>query len=293
MRSALFRLLLRLFAALPLRVAHAVGGWVGWLAAAGPVRLRRHTDTNLAVCFPHMPPAERARLARRSLVETGRAAAELGALWLWRRERVLGLVRRVSGEAALKQALRRGRGAILASPHLGAWELCGLYCSAHYPLTALYRPLRMRELEALVRQSRERLGGRLVPAGPAGVRALYQALARGELVGILPDQEPGAGNGMFAPFFGIAANTMVLLSRLASRARAPVIFTYAERLPRGAGFHLHFRAGAPELVTGTLEASVQALNADVEACVRNLPAQYQWSYKRFRSRPDGEPGLYQ
>lgn len=292
MRARLITALLRVFAALPLPLAHALGTVVGWGLILVPNQLRRIGRINVPLCFPEFAPAQQRALLRRSLIEAGKTMCEAGALWLWPRARVLALVREVSGEQHLRTALAAGRGAILATPHLGAWEIMGLYASAHYPLTSLYRPPRLAELDALVRRGRERLGAQLVPADAAGVRALYRALARGEVVGMLPDQEPGAGNGVFAPLFGVAANTMALLSRLAIKTDAPVIFCYAERLPRGRGYHLHFVPAPAAIRHAPLEQSVRVLNETVEALVRRCPPQYQWGYKRFRTRPPGAARLY-
>lgn len=292
MRALLVRFVLRAFSMLPLPAAHAIGTLIGRLFNLKENRLRHATRVNVGICFPDMTEQQRAHLVRRSLIETGKTFAETGALWLGDAQEALALIKRVSGERHVKDALAHGKGVILAAPHLGAWELAGLYCSAHYPLSSLYRPPRMFALDGMIRTARQRLGARLVPTDAGGIRALYKALAQGEAVGILPDQEPGSGNGIFAPFFGIPAYTMVLLSRLAIKAGAPVIFVYAERLPRGAGFHLHFVAGPAIISEGTLEESVRGVNAAVEQCARALPEQYQWSYKRFRSRPAGEQRFY-
>jgi len=135
-----------------------------------------------------------------------------------------------------------------------------------------------------------------VATDASGVRALLTSLRDGEVLGILPDQDPGDEGGVFAPFvfapfFGIAASTMTLVSRLALKTGVPVFLTWAERLPRGRGFVLHLRT-LPEVTTaGSLEASVAALNRGVEAAVRSLPAQYLWTYKRFKTRPPGTPKL--
>ena len=292
MRPLLVKWLLHFFAALPLPVAHILGTWVGWGLVLIPNDLRRIARINISICFPEMGPHERARLCRQTLIETGKTMAEVAAIWLWDGSRTLELVREVSGEEHLKRALAAGNGVILAAPHLGSWELVGLYCSAHYPITSLYRPPRMHQLGELVRHGRERLGATLVPADASGVRALYKALARKELVGILPDQEPGAGEGVFAPLLGIPAYTMVLLSRLAIKTQAPVLFAYAERLPRGLGFHLHFLPAPNNINSLPVETSVAVMNNMVESCVRKLPKQYQWGYKRFRTRAPGEKKIY-
>lgn len=294
-RQAWLTGLLRLTALLPLSWAHVIGAMLGELLGWFPNDLRRIADRNLALAFPELPAADRKRLLRRNLRETGKLMLELGPLWLWRGERVLGLVQgAVTGEEALTAAVRQKQGAILITPHLGAWEMAGLYYSSRYPLTILYRPSRL-ELDALSRYGRGRLGGAVVATDASGVRALLMALRKGEVLGILPDQEPGGAgdsNSLFAPFFGITASTMTLVSRLALKTGVPVFLTWAERLPLGRGFALHLRR-LPEVTAAvSLEASVAAMNRGIERAVRTLPAQYLWTYKRFKTRPPGAAKLY-
>ena len=291
-RRAAITGLLRLTSLLPLPLTHAIGVWVGGLLWWIPNDLRRIASRNLVLTFPEMPVADRERLLRRNLWETGKLLLELGPLWLWRRERVLALVRgAVAGEEALTDTVRRRRGAILLTPHLGAWEMAGLYYSSRHPLTILYRPSRLG-LDELSVRGRGRLGGKVVATDARGVRSLLTALRDGEILGILPDQDPGDEGGMFAPFFGISASTMTLVSRLTRNTGAPVFLTWAERLPRGRGFALHLRALPEVTAAGSLEESAAALNRGVEAAVRSLPAQYLWAYKRFKTRPPGESKLY-
>ena len=292
MRARLIKWLLRAFAALPLRAAQALGAALGLLLAVTPNTARRITAINLALCFPELDENTRARLARRSLIETGKTAAETGALWFWDKPRLLELMRTVSGKEAADAALQRGRGVIFISPHLGAWEMAGLYISAHYPMTTLYRPPRLAALEELSRAARARLGARVVPTDAGGIRALYQGLARGEVLGILPDQNPEPGSGVFAPFFGVPAYTMVLIARLARKTGAAVFTAYAQRLPRGAGYHLHFQPVPEAIASADPEQAAALLNQAIEACVRACPEQYQWSYKRFRVRPEGSGKVY-
>ncbi|MEZ5580558.1 MAG: lysophospholipid acyltransferase family protein [Candidatus Competibacteraceae bacterium] len=291
-RRAAITGLLRLTSLLPLPLTHAIGVWVGGLLWWIPNDLRRIASRNLVLTFPEMPVADRERLLRRNLWETGKLLLELGPLWLWRGERVLALVQgAVAGEEALTDTVRRRRGAILLTPHLGAWEMAGLYYSSRHPLTILYRPSRLG-LDELSVRGRGRLGGKVVATDARGVRSLLTALRDGEILGILPDQDPGDEGGVFAPFFGISASTMTLVSRLTRNTGAPVFLTWAERLPRGRGFALHLRALPEVTAAGSLEESAAALNRGVEAAVRSLPAQYLWAYKRFKTRPPGEPKLY-
>lgn len=291
MQATLIRALLRLLALLPLRAAHAVGAGLGHLAWLLAADARRATLTNLALCMPELSPAERRRLARRSLVETGKTVAEMGALWFWSAERVRRLMREVRGAETLRAALSHGKGVICLTPHLGAWELTSQFCVEHGPITCLYRPPRMEELGDMVRTARERMGARLVPTTPGGIKTLYGALDRGESVGILPDQDAGAG-GVFAPFFGQPASTMTLVQRLVRRSGATVVLLYAERLPKGRGYRIHLEPAPEGIGDPDPQAAIAALNHGIEQCVRALPEQYQWSYKRFKTRPPGVPPHY-
>jgi len=293
MRAFFLKLAFHLFTVLPLWMAHALGAVLGWLFLVIPNKRRRTAEINIELCFPELSRTARRRLLRRNMIELGKSVTEIGVLWTCDEKKMRRLVRRVSGKDDLEKAIHRGRGLLLAAPHLGAWEVVGLWASLHHPITSLYRAPPMSQMGRFMRAARERFGARLVAADNTGIRALYKTLERGEMVGILPDQVPAArGAAVFAPFFGIPASTMVLLSRLATKTGAPVIFGYAERLPRGRGYHLHFLPAPADINRGDLESSAAVVNAMVEKCVRAAPEQYQWVYKRFRMRPAGQKAFY-
>lgn len=291
MRDRLALWAIRLFARLPLSVNHSIGAAVGFAAYYIPNRLRRVTLINLALCFPAKDIRWRSAMARQSLIETGKSLTEVGLLW--QAHDIRPLVTEVIGADVLAQARAQGRGLILAAPHLGCWELCGLYAAGLGPLHSLYRPPNSgAALNEMIRDGRQSTGATLVPTTAAGIKRLLRALDRGEHVGILPDQEPARGFGLFAPFFGIPAYTMGLVARLARRRQTPVIFIYAERLPHGAGYRVHFRPAPDGIGAEELGAAAAALNAGVEALARECPQQYVWSYKRFGKRPPGEVKFY-
>jgi Kdo2-lipid IVA lauroyltransferase/acyltransferase len=292
MRAFFIRWLLSFCAVLPLPLAHFLGTCIGWGLILISNDLLRISKVNIPLCFPNLRAELQRRLIRASLVEAGKTMTEAGALWKWPASRLATLVKGTSGEEFLHTAVAAGSGVILATPHLGAWEMMGLYSSMHYHITTLYRPPRLIDTAELVRRGRERFGAKLVAVDVNGVRALYHALARGDVIGMLPDQEPGAGNGIFTSLFGIPANTMVLLSRLAIKTGAKVIFCYAERLPRGRGYHIHFIPAPDEINQAPLEQSVAVMNNTVETLIKQQPEQYQWGYKRFRTRPEGELPIY-
>lgn len=292
LRVLAIKLVMHLMALLPLRAVHALGGLLGRLGYRYAKRMRRITHINLQLCFPAMTEQARETLAKESFLETGKTMLETGPLWLWPIDRILGLIREVSGQEYLDAAMQSGKGALIVTPHLGAWEITVHYFAERCPITALYRPPRMKQLEGLMKRSREKGGATLVPTDSAGVRALFKAISKGELVGILPDQDPGREAGVFAPFFNLPANTMALLPKMAHKSGATVLMTYAERLPKGRGYHLHI-VPIPDCVhSADLVEAATCLNQGVADAIKTIPAQYQWGYKRFRTRPEGEKRIY-
>jgi Kdo2-lipid IVA lauroyltransferase/acyltransferase len=290
--AAIGALVLRGLALLPYKAIHHLAGSIGRAGSRLPIKPVRFAGITIRICYPEMSDADRARLVRQSLVESMRAVCELGAFWTWSRDNLTGLVREVRGADILEAARAKGRGVIVAAPHLGAWELAVLYCSTQLPITALYRRPPDARLDRFYSNGRTRFGARLVTATPAGIRQLVRALSDGQVVGIMPDQDPRRGAGVFVPFFGVLANTTTLVSRLAQRTGARVILAFAERLSDGAGFRLHIRPASDAVHDPDLVRSASAMNADIEKIVREHPEQYLWSYKRFSVRPEGERNPY-
>ncbi len=285
-------LLLRSVGKLPLRLIHAIGAAGGALVSLLPLRAKYYAKVNLSIAYPDADRRNRDQLVRRSLMHTGRTMLELAAVWTWDRQRLLDTVVTVNGKELIDEAVADGRGVILAAPHLGPWELVLMYCSAHWPMTTLYRPLRIRELEGFVQQARERFGAHMMPAGNRAVRALRTALGRGEMSAIAPDQDAGEGGGVFVPFFGVLANTMVFLPRLVQSSGARVVMAYARRLPRGAGFHLQFLPPPDAIYDPDLAVAAAALNQAIERLIQQSSEQYMWCYDRYRIRPTTDETLY-
>ena len=283
-------LLLRLLGLLPLRWLQAIGVGFGRLALRRHGRMARYTDVNLKIVRPDLDDKARAMLLRDVMDEAGKSITEIVKIWGAGAERALDLVREVRGEALFDAALASGKGVIIAAPHLGCWELLNYWLCRKTPMAILYRPPRIAAVEALLRKVRGALAPEQVRAEGAGVRTLYKRLASGGTVGILPDQKPRAGEGEFAPFFGREAMTMVLLPRLAARTGSTVLFAFAERLPRGEGYRIHFLPAPDDLADAALPRACAALNRGVEDCVNLAFAQYQWHYKRYSA--DNRPSPY-
>jgi len=287
MHDALVLLALRLLAALPLPVSQALGWCVGSLAALVPNRERANAEVNVALCFPQMPPEERRRFVRRALIENACTLLESPRAWLRDPGRLLERIDPQDGERWIRELLARGKGLIFAAPHLGNWEMGVHFLTRTTPTTVLYRPPRQQVLESVMVRGRGRDLARVVPTDASGIRALYQALGRGEAIAVLPDQQPKeeGSAAVFAPFFGQETLTMTLLSRLARKTGAAVLFVFVERLPRGRGFRMHWVPAPDGVADADPRVAATALNLGVERCVAICPTQYQWTYRRFKKRP--------
>ena len=270
-----------------LRFLHAVGAVLGWAAylASPSYRSRLLANATLAA----VGPAQR----RASVAEAGKLVMELPRLWLRPQDQPINDPVTWQGEALISQALDRGRGLILLTPHMGSFEVTAqAYAQrfgARQPVTVLYRPARQAWLRDMELTARHRPGLATAAANVAGVRQLMRALRQGETLGMLPDQVPPQGLGVWAPFYGQPAYTMTLATRLAQQADATVLLIWAERLPRGAGYRvvveplarpLPSRAGLSEDEWST--AAATAINQSMEAIIAHKPEQYLWGYHRYK-----------
>ena len=286
----LIYILLRLIGQLPLRLLHGFGIGLGRLVLWRRNRTVQNTAVNLRIVRPLLNESAQGTLLREVMIESGKSVVELAKIWGGGAERALSLIREVRGEALLDAALARGKGVIIAAPHLGCWELLNYWLCRKTPMAILYRPPRIAAVEGLLRKVRGALAPEQIRADGAGVRTMYKRLAAGGSVGILPDQKPRAGEGRFAPFFGRDALTMVLLPRLAARTGSTVLFGFAERLAEGAGYRIHLLPAPESIADSDLIVACGALNQGVQNCVELAFAQYQWQYKRYSA--DDRPSPY-
>ena len=270
-----------------LRLLHALGAALGWFGYALSPGYRQRLRANAALAG--LSAAER----RAAVAEAGRLVTELPRLWLRPRDRAIDDPVRWEGEALIESLLARGRGLVLLTPHMGSFEVSAqAYAErfgARQPITVLYRPARQAWLRALEETARARPALATAPATLAGVRQMLRALKKGETVGLLPDQVPPAGLGVWAPFFGRPAYTMTLAARLVQQTGAAVAVLVTERLPRGAGYVVRAQPLAealPEPASGSLPddaGAAQAINRSMEAVIRQRPSQYLWGYHRYKA----------
>ena len=278
MTGFLFRTVFRLFALLPLRTLHSLGTLLGRITFRTSGQYARRTRENLRQSRLFADEQHYAALLDASINEAGKSIAELP--WIWGRplERVCAAVRDCQGWEHVEAAHARGKGIIFLTPHWGCFEITSLYIGQRLPLTNLYSSPKQGWLEQVMRNGRERGLARLATADLSGVRLLFKALKRGEAIGLLPDQVPSQGEGEWVGFFERPAYTMTLSGRLAESSGAAVLLVYAERLPHGKGYKLSF-----EPLPLDLSKSVpRQINAALERVIAISPAQYLWSYNRYK-----------
>lgn len=287
--TGLLRVLLTAIGHLPLPLLHGIGHGLGLLLWWVPNGQRRVTMLHLNLCLAELPARDRQRVARASLIQLTKALCEAPAIWFGPRRRLLQWLDDEPARRKLAQAIAQSPGTIVLCPHVGSWELAGMFCASIGHITSLYKPQK-GAMDTLLLEGRQRLGATLVPTTGGGVRALLAALKRGEMVGILPDQDPPRGSGVFAPLFGMPAHTSDLVPKLAAKTGAQVLFCYAERLPGGRGFRFHIER-APVGIQDEKQGVV-ALNRGIEGVLTHLPEQYWWGYKRYRRQPSGSRNPY-
>lgn len=284
MKGPLAAFIIRLFAALPMPIAQTIGYLVGRLLYWLPNNSKRQTQLNIQRCFPYLSAGQQTDLVKRSLEHTAMAMMEMGHNWcanpITQRRRIMG----VNGAELLAAEAPAGR--IILTPHFGNWELFASWLSQQTPLTALYKPAKLAELDKLIADGRQAAGMALAPASAKGVMSLKRALKQQQSILILPDQEPPKPSAVKVTFFQQPAYTMTLACQLAQPGRdgqAPqVLLGWAKRLGVGKGFEIELLDLSKALIDEDLASSVQAMNDAIAELIKQHPAQYQWEYRRFK-----------
>jgi Kdo2-lipid IVA lauroyltransferase/acyltransferase len=288
--------LIKFIGALPRPLARASGITLGWIVYALHLRLRRVGMRNLQFAFPEKTHDERAKILRGVFTSFGRQAAEVCLFPKYTRENVSKVVV-YDGFENFERALARGKGVLFLTAHLGGWELSAFTHSLNgYPLRVVMRPLDNVYLDRLTRHYRGMHGNTMVDKDDF-VRGLLSAMKAGETAGILMDTNMTPPQGVFVNFFGIPACTASGLARIALRTDAAVVPGFTIWDPALRKYRLRFDP-APQLVrTGDNEADAVANTAlftnIIEKYVRKYPDQWLWVHRRWKTRPEGEPPLYQ
>jgi KDO2-lipid IV(A) lauroyltransferase len=271
-------ILFDVLARLPLSVLHQFGALFGWVIYLSSGRYAARLRENLQRAGLARSESETRQLLHANIREMGKGVMELP--WVWRRplEKVVASVKQCHGWNYIEEAQAQGKGVIMLTPHVGCFEVTGLYVASRMLITCMYRPPRWKFLDTLMHEGRERGQMKLAATDLGGVRLLLKALKSGQAIGVLPDQVPGNGEGEWAPFFGRPAYTMTLIGRLKESSGAAVVMCHSERLPRGEGYAVYFTP----LSFDAASSIPRQMNVALEKVIRTCPEQYLWSYNRYK-----------
>lgn len=274
---------------LPLALLAPIGRGFGLLLYALARERRRVAATNLRLCFPEWSPKQRTSVVRRHFQAFGRAVLERGILWWASRDRILRIVR-VEGLQHWQAVA--GRPVIWLAPHFVGLDMGGTRLAADYEAASMYSRQKDPILDAILYHGRTRFVMPKLFSRQEGVRPLVRAMREGLPFYYLPDMDFGSRDSVFVPFFGVPTATITGLSRIARLAGAVVVPVVTRQLPGGRGYMLEFHPAWDEFPTEDLQADARRMNAFIEDRVREMPEQYHWLHKRFKTRPPGEPSMY-
>jgi KDO2-lipid IV(A) lauroyltransferase len=274
---------------LPLPVLALVGQGLGLVAYSLARERRRVARTNLRLCFPEMGPRERERLVRGHFQALSRSFFEHGILWWSSAGRIRRLVR-IEGHEHLTAA--HGLAQILLAPHFVGLDMGGLRISLDMQVASLYSKQKNPVTDQLLLRGRLRFNAPRLFSRQDSVRGVVKTIRAGLPVYYLPDMDFGRRDSIFVPFFGIPAATITGVSRLASLSRAKVLPAVTQQLPGGRGYVLKIYPAWENFPTEDVAADARRVNAFIEDRIREMPAQYLWVHKRFKTRPEGAPRVY-
>ncbi len=283
--------LLRVSLYVPGRIRAFFGALLGDFYYFLSKKRRRIAEMNIALCFPAWPAQARNSLVRRHFRFAMQAFLDLCWVW-WATKAELGkYVRTVGLEHYQTQHERGGNIILLACHHIGM-EIGGTFLSSRYPMIGLIKPVRNQLLNWFIDKSRTRFGGYPF-VREQGLRPIIRSIKQGAGFYYLPDEDLGEKESVFAPFFGVPAATLATLGRMATLSNAAVLPCFTRLLPGGKGYELILRPPLDNFPTGDPLADAIRMNQELEKSIREMPEQYIWTYKRFKSRPDNAPSPYE
>lgn len=274
---------------LPLSIFSRIGAGIGGLLYFLAHERRNVCLTNLARCFPELPERDRAAIAKAHFRAFGRTVLERSILWWAPREEILRVVRVVGVERIL--ALR-GQPLILLVPHFVGLDAGCTRLTCEIDMAGIYARQKHPLIDALLLSGRTRFGRQRAIPRQEGVRPAVAAVKEGYPFYYLPDQDYGARDTIFVPFFGVPAATITGLSRMAKVTGARVLPVVTRMFPGGAGYEVHCYPAWEDFPSGDDAADARRMNAFIEERVREMPEQYFWTHKRFKTRPPGEAKWY-
>lgn len=274
---------------LPLAVLGPIGRMVGIVLYILGHERRKVALTNLQLCFPHWSSAEQRRVARAHFQCVGRAALEHGILWWSSKPRIERLVR-VEGLEHWRAVADRP--VIWFVPHFVGLDMGATRLTTEYRACSIYSRQKNAVFDRILLHGRTRFVEPVLFSRQEGVRRIVRILREGLPFYYLPDMDFGSRDSIFVPFFGVPAATITGLSRVARLAGAVVVPAVTRQLPGAGGYVLTFYPAWTDFPGESVEADTRRMNAFIEERVLEMPEQYFWLHKRFKTRPPGEPRFY-
>ncbi len=284
----LLKVILDILSILPLTANRFVGRTLGFLLKITHSRMYATAKINLGKCFPELGLEERSVLLDKVCKNLGMTITESAFVWRRNNNFINKLIIEVEGIELLEKY--NNQGVILTGPHIGNWELITFWAAQHLNLAAMYRKPKLLSFDQFLQDARGKTGASLIAGEAAGVKTLLKHLKTDGSLVILADQEPQQGSGVYASFFGLPAYTMTIVNRLLKKTNSAIILFSIIRIDKG------FKIKLEEL-NSVCENSKDIqfednLNLAFENIIRQYPEQYQWSYKRFKTTPDGSQNFY-
>ena len=277
---------------LPYKVQLCIGRVLGAVMYRIAGDRRRIAARNLQLCFPEKTAAERERLLKENFASTGIAFFEMAMSWWWSKPRLAKLAH-VEGLEHLEQAQREGKGVILMAFHFTTLEIGAALLGQQHTIDGMYREHNNPLFDFIQRRGRERHNADSLAVERDDVRGMLKLLRSGRAIWYAPDQDYGAKQSIFVPLFGIPAATVTATSKFAKLGKAKVVPFTQQRLADGSGYKLVIHAPLSDFPGESDEADCLRINQWVERAIRECPEQYLWAHRRFKTRPPGEPKLYE
>ncbi|MFI8374188.1 lipid A biosynthesis lauroyl acyltransferase [Pseudomonas helleri] len=277
---------------LPYKVQLCIGRVLGAVMYRIAGDRRRIAARNLELCFPEKTAAERERLLKENFASTGIAFFEMAMSWWWSKPRLAKLAH-VEGLEHLEQAQREGKGVILMAFHFTTLEIGAALLGQQHTIDGMYREHNNPLFDFIQRRGRERHNADSLAVERDDVRGMLKLLRSGRAIWYAPDQDYGAKQSIFVPLFGIPAATVTATSKFAKLGKAKVVPFTQQRLADGSGYKLVIHAPLSDFPGESDEADCLRINQWVERAIRECPEQYLWAHRRFKTRPPGEPKLYE